>query len=230
MRRRLATLAAFALFGSAACTSSHRPVRQLETLDVMVGGTLHAPGAEFDAEVSGWLRMAPWRYVDLTVGGTFTVPIFEPIAYGGLAEVRGHIPITDRFRLTLAGAGELLHYELDADVPGIDNERIWVQRLTATALAVWTPEEKDGLTPYFGPKVVYLSDMDDVLNNDLIGTTPGFVRDGDGVYFLGGTFGVEFPSGPLRALGGALDIGSLFDAQDEAPDGLTMTFSFYVGY
>jgi hypothetical protein len=217
MRRLLAALIATQL---AACASGMRPVKQLEDGELMVGAGLNGPGAEFDPEVSAWLRFAPWRHVDLTVGGLVTIPLFEPVAAGGLAEVRGHVPLTRHLRLTLDVAGELISYDVDDA-----GRRIWVTRLTAMPLLVWLGAER--LSPYFGPKVMYLSHMDTV--SGTLAKSPGFREDGAGEVLLGGTFGAEGPVDSL-CLGAAIDLGMMADAETGDLDGLYLNVAGYIAY
>jgi len=218
MRRGLA-LALAGLLGG--CASGMRPVKQLETMEVMVGGGVNAPGAEFDPEVSLWLRWAPWTYVDLTAGALVTVPLFEHIAGGGLLEARGHIPISPNLRLTLDVAGELIRYDLE------DSGHIWAQRVTAMPLFVWTGQGE--LQPYFGPKIMYLSHMDKVSSASL-GSSPGFRQSGSGVVMLGGTFGLETPVDVFSALGASVDLGIMVDAERGDLDGLYLNVAGYIGY
>lgn len=205
-----------------------RPVRQLDDLDVMVGAGINGPGAEFDPEFSAWVRFAPWRHVDFTAGGLVTVPLFEPVAGGGLAEVRGHIPVNKNLRLTLDLAGELIRYDLEPspltpDAPG----HIWAQRITMMPLFVWTGPGT--VQPYFGPKIMYLSHMDKVSSASL-GSSPGFRDGGSGVVMLGGTFGLETEADMFRAVGASLDVGFMVDAERGDLDGLYMSIAGYIGY
>lgn len=218
--RRAALLLALSV-SAAGCASGMRPVKQLETMDVMLGGGLNGPGAEFDPEVSLWFRFAPWTYLDLTVGGLVTVPLFEPIAGGGLAEVRGHVPLNEDLRLTLDLAGELIRYEIDGQ------GHILAQRITVMPLFVWTGSGT--LQPYFGPKIMYLSHMDRVSSMTL-GTSPGFRVSGSGVVMLGGTFGLETEVDVFSAIGAALDFGLMVDAERGDLDGLYVSVAGYLGY
>lgn len=221
MRRASMLLLAAAV--ATGCASGARPVRQLETLEVMVGGGVNGPGAQFDPEFSAWLRFAPWTYFDLTVGGLVTVPLFEHVAAGGLAEVRTHVPITPKLRLTLDFAAELTRYETE------DDGEIWARRFTAMPLLVWTGSPKGSLQPYFGPKLMYLSHMDRV-SSAALGSSPGFRRSGAGVYMLGGTIGVETAVDVFTAVGGAIDIGLMVDAERGDLDGMYVSVAGYLGY
>jgi len=211
-----------------ACASGMRPVRQLNDMDVMVGGGINGPGAEFDPELSAWVRFAPSRYFDITAGGMMTVPLFEPIAGGALGELRGHITLSKNLRLTLDVAGELIRYDLEIDPTRVNGaDHIWAQRITAMPLLVWTGPGT--VQPYFGPKIMYLSHMDKVSSASL-GSSPGFREGGSGVVMLGGTFGLESEVDVFRALGTSLDVGFMVDAERGDLDGLYMSIAGYIGY
>lgn len=217
MRRALVLLIASQL---AACASGMRPVKQLESGEWMFGAGINGPGAQFDPEISAWVRFAPWTHLDLTLGGTTTLPLFARVAGGGLAELRGHIPLNPHVRLTLDVAGELLSYALDDD-----QGRLAVTRITAMPLIVWTDPGR--AQPYFGPKVMYLSHMDAV--SGFLAESPGFRPDGTGRVLVGGTGGVEGPVGSL-ILGASADLGLLADADDGNLTGLYLNVAGYIAY
>lgn len=202
----------------AGCASGSRPVKQLDDLGVMVGGAFNGPGVEFDPELTAWLRFAPIRYVDVTVGGTVTVPLFENAAFGGLAELRAHLPM-GTMRLVLDATGELMRYKLT------ERTSVNVHRLTFAPLLVY---EGSRLTPYVGPKLMYLSHMD--LDGTSLDASPGLRANGEGAILLGGIVGLEGDVGVFVA-GGSLSFGALMNGQDvNEAQSLAFTMSLYLGY
>ena len=197
MRSRLALLLLLTA-GTGACVSGARPVKQLETFETMVGGTMNGPGVEFDPELTAWVRFAPHTNIDLTLGGTVTLPLFENAAYGVLGEVRAHIPTSGYMRVVVDVSGELMRFKITERTSAI------VQRLTLSPLLAYDAAE---ITPYIGPKVMYLSHFD-FRNAD-----PGLRSSGDGVVFLGGIVGIE---DDLEGwiIGGTADLGVMMNAKD----------------
>lgn len=201
------------------CVSGSRPMKQLETFDYMVGGSFTGPGIEADPELTAWVRFAPIRWIDVTLGGTFTMPIFESVSYGGLAEVRAHVPFGDRLRLVLAGSGEVLRFRLT------ERSNITVHRLTFAPAIVY---QSKSFRPYVGPKLEYLSDMQ--VSGDAFDPEPGIRMNGDGIFFMGAVLGLEDDMDAL-VLGGSVGGGLLMNGRDvNEVAGLSMTASVYIGY
>lgn len=201
------------------CASGARPIAQLNTNETMVGGTMNGPGVEFDPELTAWVRYAPHTNVDLTLGGTITVPLFENAAWGGLAEVRAHIPTSGYMRIVIDVAAEILRYKIT------QRTSAWVQRFTFAPLLAYDAAE---ITPYIGPKLMYLSHFEfrDSGPND----GPGLYGSGDGVMFLGGIVGIEDDLDGW-VIGGTADLGVLMNAKDvNELESVGGTIAFYIGY
>lgn len=202
-----------------ACASGQRPMKQLETNDFMIGGNLNGFGPRTDFEAALWFRYAPWTYIDVTAGGVASIPFFEAPAGGFMVELRGHIPITQKFRLVLTGTEELINRKYET------GGREWTSRVSGMLTAVY---EAKNFAPYIGPKVIFMEDFD--RRSDFLTADWDFRNNGSGMYILGGNFGFETSFESVSVIGAALEGGLLLNARSGVSEGVTAAASVYIGF
>jgi hypothetical protein len=185
MRFVIATLAL-----TTACATATRPVRQLDDREVMVGGSIAAPGYAILPDLSAYVRYAPIRRFDVTVGAG--VLAYAPTA---LLELRGHVPIGETTSLVLHSSGEVR-------IPvgrARTEQRIGLRALTSPAIA-W---QTNDVTVYTGPSLGFVQGYGDETARHTSLTYPAFTKDAEGALVFGGLVGAESKTG-FGTWGGAL--------------------------
>lgn len=216
-------LAVVALAGTAGCFASARPVKQMDAGDIMIGSNVSIPGSAGDPDFAAWFRVAPYASADVTAGALVTIPFTADSGlpgYGGLAQIRQHIGLTEGWRLVLDAEAQLLRLHIRRD---------WTNHWRASFVPYFVADTR-AFTMYFGPKIGWLSGIRHVSSPD--GANPlRPVGGAPGLIFAGGSVGAEDSKPPwfFSAIGGALDVGAVIDPDTgvvEVPISYSMSFYF----
>jgi hypothetical protein len=209
---------------STGCFSAARPIKRMSQGDIMIGTNINMPGTIGDPEISAWFRVAPFDGTDVTAGASGTIPITANLpGYGGFLELRGHIALSDGWRLVLDAQGEF--YRLHV------RQEDWSNHWRASFVPYFVAELSK-VSIFFGPKGAWLTGLREVAGP--FGANPVRpVPDAPGMIFAGVSLGAEDPKPAwfFTSIGGAFDLGTVITADTrEVAVPLAYSMSIYFGF